>query len=128
MIVTNINLVKVSLSNIYYQMKTLIETIIFGILSIYVQRMNYYDFNNYTTSGLSSSFVTFEYVLATTMEFIVAVGYISNFYIKRRYYPELGVNNVAVESSNDESIEKENESELEDISLENNSIIKKEIV
>ncbi|KAK6205206.1 uncharacterized protein RJT21DRAFT_14024 [Scheffersomyces amazonensis] len=55
---------------------------IFGILSIYIQKMNYYDFTNYTVEGLSSSFVTYEYVLATTMEFVTALGYIANYYIR----------------------------------------------
>ncbi|KAG7664077.1 uncharacterized protein J8A68_002401 [[Candida] subhashii] len=58
---------------------------IFGVLSIYIQKMNYFDMSNYTATGLSESFVAFEYVLATTMEFISACIYIGNYYFDSRY-------------------------------------------
>lgn len=57
---------------------------IFGILSIYISSMNYYDSSNYTALGLSSQFVTYEYVLGTTMEFISGAILIFGFYWHRR--------------------------------------------
>ncbi|CAI5757073.1 unnamed protein product [Candida verbasci] len=58
---------------------------IFGILSIYLTKMNYYDMSNYTENGLNPHFVIYEYVLATTMEFITGVIYISNYYFDKKY-------------------------------------------
>lgn len=47
---------------------------IFGVLSIYITAMNYFETSNYTDSGASSRMVTiYEYVLSTTMEIIVAL-------------------------------------------------------
>ncbi|RLV94567.1 hypothetical protein JA1_001659 [Spathaspora sp. JA1] len=57
---------------------------IFGVISIFVTKMNYYDMSNYNSNGLSSQFVTYEYVLATTMEFITACVYIANYFVDRR--------------------------------------------
>ncbi|CUM48430.1 uncharacterized protein AC631_01049 [Debaryomyces fabryi] len=54
---------------------------IFGILSIYVDKMNYYQLSNYDGAGLTSQFVAYEYCLATTMEFVVACLLISNYYL-----------------------------------------------
>lgn len=56
---------------------------IFGILSIYVDKMNYYKLSNYSAEGLTSSFVAYEYCLATTMEFVAACLLISNYYLDR---------------------------------------------
>lgn len=56
---------------------------IFGILSIYVDKMNYYKLSNYTAEGLTPSFVAYEYCLATTMEFMAACLLISNYYLDR---------------------------------------------
>ncbi|KAG7664078.1 uncharacterized protein J8A68_002402 [[Candida] subhashii] len=76
---------------------------IFGVLSIYIQKMNYFDMSNYTSSGLSSQFVTYEYVLATTMEFTAACIYISTHYIETRSQQKIAhieeQNDVETESS-----------------------------
>lgn len=57
---------------------------IFGILSIYIKKMNYYNLSNYDGTGLKSLFVAYEYCLATTMEFVAACLLISNYYIDKR--------------------------------------------
>lgn len=59
---------------------------IFGILSIYIKDMNYYDISNYTAEGFHTKFIIYEYVLATTMEFITGCIYISNYYFDSRTY------------------------------------------
>lgn len=56
---------------------------IFGVMSIYIKAMNYFDISNYSAHGLNSNFVTYEYVLATTMEFIAAIIYIGIYYVER---------------------------------------------
>ncbi|CUM52756.1 unnamed protein product [Debaryomyces tyrocola] len=56
---------------------------IFGILSIYVDKMNYYQIANYNGAGLTSQFVAYEYCLATTMEFVAACFLISNYYLDK---------------------------------------------
>lgn len=56
---------------------------IFGILSIYVDKMNYYQFANYNGAGLTSQFVAYEYCLATTMEFVTACFLISNYFLDK---------------------------------------------
>lgn len=45
---------------------------IFGILSIYIQEMNYFDYGNYTDGLVNHLLVIYEYVLSTSMEFISA--------------------------------------------------------
>lgn len=46
---------------------------VFGILSIYVAAMNYFDTTNYTAGGSTSHKLTiYEYVLSTTMEFVAS--------------------------------------------------------
>ncbi|RCK62457.1 hypothetical protein Cantr_09268 [Candida viswanathii] len=57
---------------------------IFGIMSIYVHDMNYYDVSNYTAEGFHTKFVIYEYVLATTMEFVTGCIYVSNYYFESR--------------------------------------------
>lgn len=57
---------------------------LFGILSIYISKMNYYQLSNYELTGLTSLFVAYEYCLATTMEFMAASFMISNFYLEKR--------------------------------------------
>lgn len=42
----------------------------FGILSIFITKMNYYQMTNYTDEGIGSLLIIYEYVLSTTMEFI----------------------------------------------------------
>lgn len=53
---------------------------IFGLLSIYVSAMDYYAFNNYSQNGLKPKFVIAEYVMGTTMEFIVGSLFIAAYY------------------------------------------------
>lgn len=57
---------------------------IFGVLSIYLDDMNYYDVANYTAKGFHTKFVIYEYVLATSMEFITGCIYVSNYYFDTR--------------------------------------------
>lgn len=42
----------------------------FGILSIFITKMNYYQMSNYSGGGIGNQLVIYEYVLSTTMEFI----------------------------------------------------------
>lgn len=57
---------------------------VFGILSIYLDKMDYFLLSNYTAEGLASSFVAYEYIMGTTMEFVSATVFISTYYINRR--------------------------------------------
>ena len=59
---------------------------IFGILSIYITKMNYFQISNYSEDGLSNYFVACEYTMATTMEFVVAVLLIMNYYYEKASY------------------------------------------
>ena len=45
--------------------------------------MNYYQLSNYDRAGLTSAFIAYEYCLATTMEFIAASLFISNYYLDK---------------------------------------------
>lgn len=45
---------------------------IFGVMSIFISKMNYFALSNYTEHGFSTYFVVCEYVMATTMEFCAA--------------------------------------------------------
>ncbi|ABN65058.2 predicted protein [Scheffersomyces stipitis CBS 6054] len=56
----------------------------FGVMSIYLDKMDYFEMSNYNENGISSTFIAFEYTLATTMEFITAVVYISIYYISKK--------------------------------------------
>ncbi|QFZ25483.1 hypothetical protein EJF18_10579 [Clavispora lusitaniae] len=57
---------------------------IFGILAIHVTDMNYFDASNYTSGGSASHKLTiYEYVLGTTMEFIVACCLVSTLAFER---------------------------------------------
>lgn len=61
---------------------------IFGVISIYVTAMNYFETSNYTNGGSSSRMVTiYEYVLSTTMEFIVACLLMSRVFFEHREMP-----------------------------------------
>lgn len=53
---------------------------LFGILSIYITKMNYFQLSNYTGSGINHDLVVYEYVLATTMEFIAALVLMSRYF------------------------------------------------
>ncbi|ANZ73525.1 BA75_00017T0 [Komagataella pastoris] len=54
---------------------------IYGLLSCFIQEMNYFSMANYTATGMSVHFVATEYVLATTMEFISACIFMSTYYV-----------------------------------------------
>jgi hypothetical protein len=53
---------------------------IFGVLSIYISAMDYYFFDNYSQNGLKPGFVVAEYVMGTTMEFVVGSLFIAAYY------------------------------------------------
>ncbi|OBA19834.1 hypothetical protein METBIDRAFT_45336 [Metschnikowia bicuspidata var. bicuspidata NRRL YB-4993] len=53
---------------------------IFGVLSIYIDDMNYYELSNYSDTGVNKTLVIYEYVLATTMEFLTAVVLMTRFF------------------------------------------------
>lgn len=56
---------------------------IFGILSIYIEDMNYFQFSNYSASGINHKLVVYEYVLSTTMEFVASMFILSNFFLDK---------------------------------------------
>lgn len=61
---------------------------IFSVMSIYISAMNYFETTNYTGGGSSSRTVTiYEYVLSTTMEFIVACLLASRFFFEKYENP-----------------------------------------
>lgn len=68
---------------------------IFGVMSIYIKSMNYFDIGNYSKDGLTSKFVIYEYVLATTMEFIAGVIYVGTYYLERAKRGREGVDKEA---------------------------------
>lgn len=45
---------------------------VFGVLSIYLPQMNYFNFSNYTDGKSHTSMIIYEYVLSTTMEFVAS--------------------------------------------------------
>lgn len=55
---------------------------IFGILSIFITKMNYYQLSNYSSSGMKNGLVIFEYVLSTTMEFCAACCLMSRWFFE----------------------------------------------
>lgn len=62
---------------------------IFGILSIYIDLMNYYQLSNYTQNGsVGHKLVVYEYVLSTTMEFVAAVILMSKYWFDERHPTE----------------------------------------
>lgn len=56
---------------------------VFGILAIFVDKMNYYKVSNYIDAGMSQELVIYEYVLSTTMEFVASVFLISRIWFER---------------------------------------------
>lgn len=58
---------------------------IFGVLSIYIEDMNYFQFSNYSADGVNHKLVVYEYVLSTTMEFVASCFLMSNFFLEKRY-------------------------------------------
>ncbi|CCE79291.1 Piso0_001345 [Millerozyma farinosa CBS 7064] len=85
---------------------------IYGVLSCFVTKMNYYQLSNYGKAGLSTYFVATEYCLATTMEFVAAVILLSKYYL----YDEKVMNNTQV--ADEESKQKYEKSTftIEDVS------------
>lgn len=69
---------------------------IFGILSIYIEDMNYFQFSNYSGSGINHNLVIYEYVLSTTMEFMASILLLSNFFMEK--YDGLKKENSSVHS------------------------------
>lgn len=57
---------------------------IFGVLSIWVNSLDYFAASNYTTGGMSSKLLACEYCLSTTPEFIAAVVMLSSIFAERR--------------------------------------------
>lgn len=72
---------------------------IYGLLAVYVPKMNYFSFENYV-NGNKSLVTIFEYVLGTTMEFITALTLMNTHWLKR-YSDRVSTNN------SDESLEKD---------------------
>ncbi|CAN6648275.1 hypothetical protein TRVA0_023S00364 [Trichomonascus vanleenenianus] len=62
---------------------------IFGLLSVFISDINYFDLHNYTANGISPRFIACEYVLATSMEYIAACLILSTYYIKNPYKKSL---------------------------------------
>lgn len=58
---------------------------IFGILSIYLTDMNYFQFSNYENGEVNHSLVIYEYVLGTTMEFISACLLMSKYWLDKSH-------------------------------------------
>lgn len=57
---------------------------VFGILSIYIENMNYYQLSNYSGAGINHMLVIYEYVLSTTMEFAASIFIVSNFFLEKQ--------------------------------------------
>lgn len=55
----------------------------FGVMSIYISSMDYFNVNNYTT-GLSSNVVIYEYVLGTSMELLGSVALVWPFFYENK--------------------------------------------
>lgn len=84
---------------------------IFGVISVFVDKFNYYDFDNYTAAGLKPSFLCGEYIMGATMEFVSATLLLSTFYV--HYRSELKKNRdvesqAALTTNSQTSIELEN--------------------
>ncbi|KAA8916555.1 hypothetical protein TRICI_001281 [Trichomonascus ciferrii] len=58
---------------------------VFGLLSCFLDSLNYFDISNYTADGISTKFIVCEYVLGATMEFIGAALLLSTYFIKNPY-------------------------------------------
>lgn len=55
---------------------------VFGVLSIVIKEMNYFNMSNYGSSGISRNLVIYEYVLSTSMETIAMFALVSNYWDK----------------------------------------------
>lgn len=85
---------------------------IFGLISVFVDKFNYYDFDNYTAAGLKPSFLCGEYIMGATMEFVSAALLLSTFYV--HYRSELK-KNQDVESQSPVTTNSQTSIELENI-------------
>ncbi|KAI0461617.1 hypothetical protein LJB42_000916 [Komagataella kurtzmanii] len=74
---------------------------VYGLLSPFVQGANYASMANYASTGMSTSFIVTEYVLATTMEFISGCIFLSTYYVV--HFHKRQANNAITE---DESYDK----------------------
>ncbi|GEQ68410.1 hypothetical protein JCM33374_g2078 [Metschnikowia sp. JCM 33374] len=72
---------------------------VFGVLSIYIDDMNYFDLSNYMSGGVNKNLVIYEYVLATTMEFLTAVILMTRFFVSPPVHKELVQDDDASSSS-----------------------------
>lgn len=61
---------------------------IFGILSIYIDNMNYFELSNYMSGGVNKNLVIYEYVLATTMEFLTAAVLMTRYFARKPNHNE----------------------------------------
>ncbi|EEQ36443.1 hypothetical protein CLUG_00566 [Clavispora lusitaniae ATCC 42720] len=61
---------------------------VFGILSIYVTSMNYFDTSNYNGGSASHKLTIYEYVLSTTMEFVASCCLTATLWFDREGKPE----------------------------------------
>ncbi|ODV65983.1 hypothetical protein HYPBUDRAFT_158024 [Hyphopichia burtonii NRRL Y-1933] len=71
----------------YMAMSNYIHGGVFGILSIYIDDMNYMAMTNYL-NGFHSTLIIYEYILGTSMEFVSAIFLVSAYFDKQRV-PEL---------------------------------------
>lgn len=53
---------------------------IFGLLSIYINSMDYFDMSNYGYFGIGDSLIIYEYCLGTTMEFLCLLCILLNYF------------------------------------------------
>lgn len=60
---------------------------IFGVLSIYINSMNYFNSINYATSSASRQVTIYEYLMGTTMEFIAACCLMTRIFYESREVP-----------------------------------------
>lgn len=58
---------------------------IYGVISCFINELNYFRLDNYSPSGLSTKFVACDYVLGTTMEFCAASILLSSYFIRNPY-------------------------------------------
>jgi hypothetical protein len=58
---------------------------IYGVVSCFINELNYFRLDNYSHSGLSTKFVACNYVLGTTMEFSAAFILLSSYFIRNPY-------------------------------------------
>lgn len=76
---------------------------VYGTLSCFITKMNYFKLSNYTQDGLTKYFVATEYCLAITMEFVSGCILISNFYIGK--YKTARIVSSGLEDKNDREFE-----------------------